>query len=87
MKLDQWVAREQTKGPRSKKAVIKDLAERSQISTQTLEAVAGGMRLGRYGIARAVSAATGWEVSIPELCEENPAETLTRFCQAAQVTP
>jgi hypothetical protein len=82
MKLDQWVARKVTAGAANKKAVIADLSKASGISTQTLDATVMGKRLGRYDVAKAVSAATGWEVTIPELCEEDAINTLSCIYEA-----
>jgi hypothetical protein len=74
MRLEQWideqVAEMLGKGtPTSKRAVLEALAQRAGVSYMTLVPVAKGSRLAIYLKARAVSEATGWGVTIPELCE------------------
>lgn len=74
MRLEQWVDKQVTRmseqgTPMTKRAVLEDLAQRAGVGYMTLVPVAKGSRLAIYLKARAVSEATGWEVTIPELCE------------------
>jgi hypothetical protein len=73
MRLETWVDRHIQNGThKTREAVIEDLARRSRVSKQTLKPTIRGMLLGNYTKARQVSEATGWAVSIPELCDKDP---------------
>lgn len=74
MRLEQWIDEQVTKmaetgTPTTKRAVLEELARRAGVAYMTLVPVAKGSRLAIYLKARAVSEATGWRVTIPELCE------------------
>ena len=49
---------------------LKTVAKDSGITVLTLRNVCNGMRIKLYPVARAISKATGWRVTIPDLCEE-----------------
>jgi transcriptional regulator with XRE-family HTH domain len=81
MKLTQWVEEQiRDAGARgeslSKKAVLKALAERAAVSVMTLAPVERGAKMGNYEKARAISKATSWKVTIPELCDDQPCEVI-----------
>ena len=52
-------------------SVCRALAESSGVSFVTVSGAYRGARMGLYTKARAVSKATGWQVSIPELCGDS----------------
>jgi transcriptional regulator with XRE-family HTH domain len=85
MNLGTWVSEQAETKRTSKRAVLEALAERSGVSFMTLESTARGARMGNYQKAKSVSAATNWKVTIPDLCDETPADTIRRI--VAQVTP
>ena len=60
---------------------LQTLAKDSGISLITLRNVVNGLKLKLYPVARAISKATGWRVSIPEMCEEGkpPNSVLAQF--------
>ena len=73
MTFDQWLDAQVTAAKdrgehTTRRAMCKQVADASGVSLQTLMPVASGMRMGLYEKARAISAATGWAVTIPELC-------------------
>lgn len=49
---------------------LKTVAKDSGITILTLRNASKGMIIKLYPVARAISKATGWRVTIPELCEE-----------------
>ncbi|KKN75944.1 hypothetical protein LCGC14_0375010 [marine sediment metagenome] len=49
---------------------LKTVAKDSEITLLTLRNIYNGMRVKLYPVARAISKATGWRVTIPDLCEE-----------------
>ncbi len=49
---------------------LKTVAKDSGITVLTLRNIYNGMRVKLYPVARAISKATGWRVTIPDLCEE-----------------
>lgn len=69
MKLRQWVTEQ--KGDRTRRDVLIDLAKASQVSLMTLLAVDRGAVMSQYPKAKAVSEATGGDVTIKELCEHD----------------
>jgi hypothetical protein len=77
MKLGEWIAKWIADGNASgKKDACRKLADKirtagggSTVSTVTIENAAGGMRLSLYDKAKAISDATGGDVTITELCE------------------
>ena len=48
------------------------IAEDAEVSYLTVRNAARGMRIKLYDVARRISQATDWQVSIPELCEDRP---------------
>ena len=52
------------------KGNLKTLAKDSGITILTLRNASKGIVIKLYPVARAISKATGWRVTIPELCEE-----------------
>ena len=60
---------------------LKTVAKDSGITVLTLRNVSNGMRVKLYPVARAISKATGWRVTIPDLCEEGkpPNSVLAQF--------
>lgn len=90
MRLAQWVE-EQIKDVTkaggealSKRDVLKSLSERAKVSLMTLAPVERGARMGNYDKARAVSEATGWKVTIPELCDEEPSSIIAKIIHQYQ---
>ncbi len=76
MKLGEWVESRMKATGQPKRAVLEDLASRSGIAFVTLESASRGARMGNYGKAKAVAQATDWAVTVLDLCDDNPAETL-----------
>ena len=59
---------------------LKVVARQSGISIITVRNVYNGMQLRLYEVAKAISQATNFYVSIPELCEHQPSKRiLTQF--------
>jgi len=56
---------------------IKQIAEASGVSYQTVRLAAAGMLVKQYDVAKAISDATGGVVDIAELCEMPQAPTGT----------
>jgi hypothetical protein len=75
MKLEAWVKERTATTGTSKRAVLEDLAERAGVAYITLEPIARGARMGNYGKALSVSEATGWKVSVLDLCDPDPERT------------
>lgn len=76
MKLGEWITGQIEAGcATGKKDAYRRLADTIRakggetVSALTIENTAGGKRLTRYEKAKAVSEATGGQVTIPELCE------------------
>lgn len=67
MRFDAWV--EEQRGSKSRTRFLRDLADGSGVSLQTLQFVAKGGRVSLYSKAQAIAEATGGAVTIPELCE------------------
>jgi hypothetical protein len=92
MTLDEWVKAEQAaavehKGEKpSVLTVLTRLADAAGVSVMTIRPVAKGSTMGLFDKALAVSRATGWKVSVPELCMKFPSpEALSQFQALAQV--
>ena len=84
MKLDEYVDRAvqaaKNAGVRlNRKSVLEDLSTSAGVNFQTLAAAERGARMGQYEKALAVSKATGYLVSVVELCDPNPEDTLARI--------
>lgn len=60
---------------------LKTVCKDSGITILTLRNVCNGMVIKLYPVARAISKATGWRVTIPDLCEEGkpPNSVLAQF--------
>ncbi len=84
MRLRDWVEREMAARDLSRAKVLEDLAERSGVSLMTLRPVENGLLMGNYQKAKAVSKATDWEVTIPELCDDDPALVLANIVHDAR---
>ncbi len=80
MKLETWIQNEIDSGRASgKKDAYRQLAAEigsnakekggETVSAQTIESAAGGMRLRKYGKAKAIEIATSYRVTVAELCE------------------
>lgn len=76
MNLGEWIDQqiEYSPLPVTRRMVLEDLAKRSGVHFATLEPVTRGARMGLYQKAKAVAAATQFQVSILELCDETPGE-------------
>ena len=85
MKLGQWVDEHARATSKNRRTVLEDLAKLAGIAFVTVEATARGARMGNYKKAMAVSEATGWVVTVVELCDENPEQAARRI--AAQFPP
>jgi hypothetical protein len=70
MKLRDWVTIMATRGNTSRRTVLSHLARVSGVSLMTLGNVDRNARLGNYRTAKAVSEATGGEVSVEDLCDD-----------------
>lgn len=73
MMLEDWVKQQVQAAAEagqkvSFRSVVESLADKAGVAYMTLAPVAKGGRLSRYEKARAVSQATDWKVTIPELC-------------------
>lgn len=84
MNLAKWVEQQMQSAAEAGQAVTKNdvlkaLAERASVSLMTLAPVERGARMGNYGKARAISQATDWMVTIPELCDEFPDTVISRI--------
>lgn len=80
MRLDEYVDHVLAMGQkRPRKDVIRELAEASGVAYQTLAQAERGARLSLYDKAAAVARATGYVVSVIELCDPAPAEMLARL--------
>lgn len=69
MRLSEWVDAESKTRNLSRRDVLAKLAVDSGVSMMTLVPVDRGAQMGLYKKAKAVSVATGHQVTIPELCE------------------
>jgi predicted transcriptional regulator len=69
MTLHEWITERSEALGLSRRAIMEDLSAMAGVSVVTLSSVDRGARLTRYALARAVSEATGGQVSIQELCE------------------
>lgn len=80
MTLEDWVLERirESSGMATVDSVCRDLAERSHVSFNTVSQVQRGARMGLYTKARAISKATGWKVTIPELCGDGEITTEIR---------
>jgi len=91
MTLDEWVKAEQAAAAEhgekpSVLTVLERLAKAADVSVMTIRPVAKGSTMGLYSKALAVSRATGYQVTVPELCMKFPSpEALAQFQALAQV--
>lgn len=92
MTLDEWVKREQAAAAEhsgekpSVLTVLERLAKAADVSVMTIRPVAKGSTMGLFSKALAVSKATGYQVTVPELCMKFPSpEALSQFQALAQV--
>ena len=67
MKLREWVTA--NKGDRTRRECLADVAKAANVSLMTLLNVDRNAIMGQYSKAKAVSEATGGDVTIKELCE------------------
>lgn len=87
MTLEQWLKEQLATDPKtSTRAVLTKLAKRAGVSMTALTPLAKGGRMGNYDKALAVSKATDWRVTIPELCQPFPdPQALVQFQALIQV--
>jgi hypothetical protein len=69
MKLKDWIAQQAKQRQTSKAQVIREVSAKSWVTETTVANVSRGMRLALYAKAKAISDATGGEVTVEELCE------------------
>jgi len=69
MKLSIWIAKQGNQQGLGKTAVLRNLAELSDVSLLTLQIVERGGQMNNYKKAKAVSEATKGKVKIIDLCE------------------
>lgn len=69
MKLSEYVAKEVKRQGKNKTAILKELAQVSNVSLLTLQGAERGATMRMYDKAKAVSDATGGKVRISDLCE------------------
>ncbi len=78
MNLRDWVT-EQVKAsdtPKTREAVLRDLSTVCGVHYVTLSQAERGAQLRLFLKAKAISQATGHQVTVLELCDENPTEAL-----------
>ncbi len=67
MKFEEWV--ESKRGDDSRTAFLRTFSKKCGVSVQTLQSVVKGARISFYQRAKAISEATGDEVTVQDLCE------------------
>lgn len=85
MNLGKWVDQQSKRRGVSRRTVLESLAEKSGIAFVTLESAARGARMGIYKKAKIVSEATDWHVSVIELCDETPDDTIQHLVKSLPV--
>lgn len=69
MKFEDWVTEQLAqKNGMSRRRFLEEFSEQCGVSYMTLAPLDKGSRMGLYEKAKAVSRATNWKVTIPELC-------------------
>jgi transcriptional regulator with XRE-family HTH domain len=74
VKLNTYVAREIEKTGSNKTTILRELAKKSGVSLLTLQGVERGATMRLFDKAKAISVATGGEVTVMELCDDSAME-------------
>lgn len=83
--IDKQLAKEKTEGrSATRRSVLQTLATVADVSLATLSPLDRGARMTHYEKALAVSRATGYAVSVIELCDPEPAVTLSEIIRQAE---